>query len=128
MTAEDSNTTEQAGGVEDVLARNGKLSYIHIPAIDVVRSGEFYAAVFGWTVHDRGSRSRMSFTDASGELIGAWVTESAVSREPGIEPYIYVDRIDETVRQIEANGGEIVRTPYPEGDLWIATFRDPAGN
>jgi predicted enzyme related to lactoylglutathione lyase len=24
--------------------------------------------------------------------------------------------------------GEIAREPYPEGDLWVATFRDPAGN
>jgi hypothetical protein len=22
----------------------------------------------------------------------------------------------------------IVDGPYPEGDLWVATFRDPAGN
>ena len=25
-------------------------------------------------------------------------------------------------------GGEIVLPPYQEGDLWVATFRDPAGN
>ena len=26
------------------------------------------------------------------------------------------------------HGGEVVRPPYPEGDLWVATFSDPAGN
>ena len=27
-----------------------------------------------------------------------------------------------------ANGGEVVDAPYPEGDLTVATFRDPTGN
>jgi predicted enzyme related to lactoylglutathione lyase len=26
------------------------------------------------------------------------------------------------------HGGAPVMAPYPEGDLWVATFRDPAGN
>ena len=42
--------------------------------------------------------------------------------------YIYVDRIDDAVRQVVAEGGEVVQPPYPEGSLWVATFRDPAGN
>jgi hypothetical protein len=24
--------------------------------------------------------------------------------------------------------GAVVKAPYPEGDLWVATFRGPAGN
>ena len=36
--------------------------------------------------------------------------------------------IDDTVERIEANGGQIVLPPYPEGDLWVSTFRDPSGN
>jgi len=27
-----------------------------------------------------------------------------------------------------AHGGEVVKAPYPEGNLWVATVRDPAGN
>jgi predicted enzyme related to lactoylglutathione lyase len=30
--------------------------------------------------------------------------------------------------EVEAQGGEIVKAPYPEGNLWVATFHDPAGN
>jgi len=37
-------------------------------------------------------------------------------------------RIDPTLERISANGGEVVKSPYSEGDLWVATFRDPAGN
>jgi predicted enzyme related to lactoylglutathione lyase len=51
-----------------------------------------------------------------------------VSREPGLLPYIYVDDIDHVVERIVTQGGEVVKPPYPEGDLWVATFRDPAGN
>jgi uncharacterized protein len=51
-----------------------------------------------------------------------------VSREPGLLPYIYVDEITDAVAGIEASGGKIVTSPSPEGNLTVATFRDPAGN
>ena len=63
-----------------------------------------------------------------GHVSGAWVTNQVVSREPGLLPYIYVARIGDAVELIEANGGEIVVAPYPEGNLRVGTFRDPAGN
>ena len=49
-------------------------------------------------------------------------------REPGILPYIYFHGIDNVLDLIAANTGEIVKPAYPAGDLWVATFRDPAGN
>jgi predicted enzyme related to lactoylglutathione lyase len=61
-------------------------------------------------------------------LIGRWVTRRAISRVPGLLPYIYVDHINEAVEQPAACGGEIVKAPYPEGNLLVATVRDPAGN
>ena len=30
--------------------------------------------------------------------------------------------------RVVAYRGEVVKAPYPEGDLWVATVRDPAGN
>jgi glyoxalase/bleomycin resistance protein/dioxygenase superfamily protein len=39
-----------------------------------------------------------------------------------------VDVLEDTLDKVTAHGGEIVKAPYPEGDLWVATFRDPAGN
>jgi predicted enzyme related to lactoylglutathione lyase len=56
------------------------------------------------------------------------VIDQAISREPGLLPYIYVNHIDNTLRQIEAQGGKVVKAPYREGNLWVATFSDPAGN
>ena len=87
----------------------------------------FYVAVFGWTIRHPETGSA-SFDDQSGDLIGRWVTGRRIAHDPGILPFIYVDRIDETAARVAAHGGEIVKPPYPEGDLWVATFRDPAGN
>lgn len=124
-----SESAEAAGsGAEEQFARNGKVSYMQIPAADVDVSAEFYAQVFGWSVRPDASPTHRSFTDATGELIGAWVTGRAISREPGVLPYIYVTRIDETLHDVEQHGGAVVTPVYAEGALWVATFRDPAGN
>jgi predicted enzyme related to lactoylglutathione lyase len=120
------NTTNPVG-VDSRLARPGGISYLHIPAVDVLRSAAFYEQVFGWKIHARGN-GQPAFDDGTGHVSGAWVTDQTVSREPGLLPYIYVDRIDDTIRKVKAHGGEVVKAPYPEGNLWVATFRDPAGN
>jgi len=113
---------------DNPFARDGKLSYMQIPALDVERSADFYERVFGWTTRRDGNPDHLSFQDAAGELLGAFVTRRDIAREPGILPYIYVDRFDDAIARIRANGCELAREPYREGDLWVATFRDPAGN
>jgi uncharacterized protein len=120
-------TTNNHTGVEPRLARHGGISYLHLPAVDVRQSATFYEQVFGWKIH--GSETdHPGFDDGTGHISGAWVTDQAISHEPGLLPYIYVHRIDDTIEQIEAHGGEIVKAPSPEGTLWVATFRDSAGN
>jgi predicted enzyme related to lactoylglutathione lyase len=100
---------------------------VQIPAVSARESGEFYARVFGWQVRGGGD-GHLSFADATADMIGVWVTGRAVSTDPGVLPYIYVHGIDAALERIHASGGETVKPPYPEGDLWVATFRDPAGN
>ncbi len=82
--------------------------------------------MFGWTI--RGYADRPGFADVPDGLIGHFVTDRKIAAEPGIALYIYVDGVDATIEKITANGGEVVRAPYREGDLWVATFRDPGGN
>jgi predicted enzyme related to lactoylglutathione lyase len=84
---------------------NGRLSYIQIPALNVRESAAFYAAVFGWQVRG-GSDNHLSFTDATGDMIGAWVTGRSASREPGVLPYIYVHGIDALGRDVPRHGGK----------------------
>jgi len=106
---------------------HGHLSYVQIPALDVRQSAEFYANVFGWKPRG-GSAHHFSFTDATGEIIGAWITDRAPSGVDGVVVYIYVHGITSALERVLANGGEVVRPVYDEGDLWVAVIRDPAGN
>src|SRR5437763_2768392 len=106
--------------------RVGGVSYLRIPAEDARRSAAFYETVFGWSLS--GDIDDPSFEDGTGHVIGHFMVNLPVAGEAGVRPYIYVERVDETLDAVVAHGGEVVEAPYPEGDLWVATFRDPAGN
>jgi predicted enzyme related to lactoylglutathione lyase len=132
MAAKKTQTKQQrarnsASSVGARLARNGGRSYLEIPATDACQSAAFYQKVLGWNVRGRDTDDPR-FEDATGHLIGRWMVGRPISREPGLLPYIYVDRIDNAVNRIVACGGEVLKPPYPEGNLWVALFRDPAGN
>jgi uncharacterized protein len=120
-------TPSSAPGVDAKLARHGGLSYLEIPALNARASATFYEKILGWNLHGHDTDDP-KFNDQTGHLIGRWVTGRPISREPGLLPYIYVDHIDEVVARVAAHGGAVVKPPYPEGNLWVATVRDPAGN
>jgi uncharacterized protein len=100
------------------------VTYLRIPAPDVGRSAAFYRTVFGWMTSNDADR----FEDATGHVIGHFMTDLPVAGEAGVVPYIYVQDIDETLAKITGAGGTVSVTPYREGDLWVAMTRDPAGN
>ena len=113
-------------GVEGTVARPGGVSYLRIPARDVPESADFYRTVFGWQL--RGPAAEPSFSDGTGHVIGHWRTDLPAAGEAGVLPYIFVTDLDATLRTAMGHGAELVTPPYPEGNLWIATIRDPAGN
>ena len=117
----------RTGGVDAQLARHGGLTYVEIPATDPVRSAAFYERIFGWRI-DRRADDDLRFADRTGHLIGRWALGRAISREAGLLPYIYVDDIHEAVELAGANGGVVVSAIRTEGNLWVATISDPAGN
>jgi uncharacterized protein len=104
--------------------RPGGVSYLRIAASDVRRSATFYRTVFGWKTDDDANR----FEDATGHVIGHFMTDLPVVGEAGVVPYIFVADIDETLARVTGAGGQVSIRPYPEGDLWVAMTRDPAGN
>jgi predicted enzyme related to lactoylglutathione lyase len=75
---------------------NGKICYIEIPAVDIDRSADFYAKVFGWRLRQRGDGCT-AFDDTTGEVSGTWVVGRAPSSAPGLLVYIMVDSVTETV-------------------------------
>ena len=106
--------------------RPGGVSYLRIPAPDPPRAAAFYEAVFGWKVQS--DRPDPSFEDGTGHVIGHFMRDLAVAGEAGVLPYVFVTSVDETLERAVAQGGQVVTPPYPEGDLRVATIRDPSGN
>ena len=105
---------------------NGKISYLEIPAIDIQRSADFYAKVFGWKIKKRGDGST-AFDDPTGEVSGTWVVGRPPATDPGLLIYIRVDNVAQTIDVILREGGDIVRS-IGEETPEIGRFHDPAGN
>ena len=101
---------------------HGRVSYLQIPASDVMESAGFYEAIFGWRIE----RPYPSF-EAPG-LIGQWVSDRPPAAEAGPLLWINVDDLDETLESVRRNGGDVIDPPTPDGPRWLATIRDPAGN
>src|SRR5690242_11035826 len=96
-----------AGAEEEPRAfRPGGVSYLRIPAGDPTGVARFYAGVFGWRVDL--ARAVPSFEDGSGHVIGHFVRDASVAGEAGVRPYVFVERVDATLEQVVAAGGEVV--------------------
>jgi len=106
---------------------NGKICYIELPATDVRRSADFYAAAFGWNVRTRGDGS-LAFDDTTGQVSGSWVTNRKPWSEPGILFYVMVDDCNAAVEKVTAGGGTIVQPIGVDAPEITARFRDPGGN
>src|SRR3989442_877079 len=106
---------------------NGRVCYIEIPAVDIHRSVEFYAKVFGWQIRKRGD-GHTAFDDTTGEVSGTWVVGRKASSEPGMLLYIMVDDVTATLEAVVARGGDLVQPIGLDAPEVTARFRDPAGN
>ncbi len=102
---------------------HGQVSYLQIPAIDIVRSAAFYKAVFGWAIE----QTHPGFEAPS--LIGQWVTDRQAAPGAGLLAWINVDHLDVALDLVRANGGEVLESPFSDGpDRMLATVSDPGGN
>ncbi len=106
---------------------NGKICYLEIPALDVRRSADFYAAVCGWQLRQRGD-GKIAFDDGVGQVSGTWVLGRPPLSQPGILIYVMVEDVAATLKAVIANGGEIVQPIGADAPEITARFRDPAGN
>ena len=93
--------------------RPGGVSYLHIPAPDPARSAAFYRAAFAWSIRD--DEGSPAFEDGTGHVIGHFIRGLPVAGHAGHLPYVYVDSVDETLDKVTANGGTIIRPPFPRG-------------
>ncbi len=101
---------------------------IQVPDLD--KAQEFYRAVFGWTFEPFGEGFVIAKV-ADGTMVGGLVS-SADDAPPAarhVRVYFAVSDLEETLRTVEANGGEVVdgRTLISEEYGWSATLADPTG-
>jgi uncharacterized protein len=106
---------------------NGKICYVEIPAVDINRSADFYAKVFGWQLRQRGD-GHTAFDDTTGQVSGTWVAGRPPSTTPGLIVYIMVDNIEATIAAVIEHGGELIQPVGADLPAITARFRDPAGN
>jgi predicted enzyme related to lactoylglutathione lyase len=112
---------------ESGVFRNGGISYVRIPAgADPKALASFYERVFGWRVD--ADRDDPSFEDGTGHVIGHISTEHDAAGTSGFRPYVFVKSVQDALERADAAGGSTVDAPYPEGELTVASFSDPAGN
>ena len=94
--------------------------YFEIAGPDSSSLMAFYASVFAWQIDPSGAVAAMS----DGGIRGG------VRQDPAeLLFYVAVPNIDETLKRIEASGGQSIlpRTVVP-GVVTFALFTDPAGN
>jgi predicted enzyme related to lactoylglutathione lyase len=106
---------------------NGRICYIELPATDIRRSADFYRAVFGWQIRQRGD-GQTAFDDSTGEVSGTWVLGREPAETPGLLLYIMVDSVSATAEAVMAQGCEIVQSIGADAPEITARFRDPGGN
>jgi uncharacterized protein len=120
------HSTSADPGVEASVARPGGISYLALPARDILASAEFYRDVLGWEL--RGDPGSPSFADGTGHVIGHFRTDMVTAGDTGIRPYVYVRDLDATMLAAARRGASIITAPYAAGNLRIAAVTDPAGN
>tara|TARA_R110001592_G_scaffold33835_1_gene116839 strand:+ start:2049 stop:2447 length:399 start_codon:yes stop_codon:yes gene_type:complete len=114
---------------------DNKLSHFAIFTEDMERAKTFYAGVFNWGFNSYGPTdfAQISLNGGTdGQLIGALqdrkyqITDEKVV---GFECSISVENVDEIVRRVVKEGGEIL---MPKAEIphvgWLIKFRDTEGN
>lgn len=106
---------------------HGKLDYVEFPAHDLDATRRFFAQAFGWTFEDYGP----DYIAFAGEgLDGGFYRAHLQSRSEagGALLVFYSARIEETLAQVEAAGGTILKPvfEFPGGRRFH--FAEPSGN
>jgi uncharacterized protein len=117
-----------------------KVVHFEIPVDDEARAKSFYGSVFAWGLNDADMGGGVTYTTVTttaideqnlptepGAINGGLMKRSSDTPAPVIT--IQVDAIDDTLKKIEAGGGNTVqaRTPIP-GMGAFAYFTDSEGN
>jgi predicted enzyme related to lactoylglutathione lyase len=101
------------------------IDYIEITATDVAEAKRFYGAAFGWAFSDYGPD--YSGIQGKGREVGG-ICKGSRGAPGGPLVILYSRKLEDTVANVEAAGGRIVKAifSFPGGRRFH--FRDPSGN
>ena len=112
------------------LAVHGHIAYVEIPSTDLEASATFYSTVFGWNIR-RQKRAQERQLRRPGwqshrPLVAATQTRlSRCRRHPLHLRHRHRSNHRAEIPQLK---GENVKPKHTEGDIYVATFRDPSDN
>lgn len=105
-----------------------RVTHFEIPSSDPQKTMKFFTSVFGWTFTQMGNEEYwMADTGKKGPGINGAIMRRRHEQQP-ITNSITVESIDDKMRKVADNGGEVVveKTAVP-GMGWFAFFKDPDG-
>nr|WP_321233802.1 VOC family protein [uncultured Psychroserpens sp.] len=112
-----------------------KLSHFAIYTEDIQRAKTFYSNLFGWDFNSYGPEDFLQIKhskEKNAPLIGALQskTHNPLSKDiKGFECSIEVENLNDTIKKIKENNGEII---MPKTEIpfvgWLTKFLDTEGN
>ncbi len=108
-----------------------RVVHFEIPADDPERSIKFYETVFGWTI-EKWDGPIEYWLIITGDEAEPGIDGGLARREDpetGVENTIGVKNLDQTLADVKANGGTIIRPRMAvPGVGWMAYIKDTEGN
>ncbi len=108
-----------------------RVVHFEIPADDPERSIKFFETVFGWTI-EKWDGPIEYWLIMTGDETEPGIDGGMARREDpatGVENTIGVKDLEQTLLDVEANGGQILRPKMAvDGVGWMAYIKDTEGN
>ncbi|MGQ9506830.1 MAG: VOC family protein [Candidatus Bathycorpusculaceae bacterium] len=95
---------------------------------DLEKAKNFYGNLFDWKISGGENKDWAYWLIDTGEKPGGEMWRMPKEKPIGVLVYILVDKIDKTLEKAVKLGGKIVSPKSREGENFMATIADPAGN
>ncbi|MBC8371834.1 MAG: VOC family protein [Planctomycetes bacterium] len=109
------------------MSNHHQINYIEMPASDIAATKVFFSKVFGWQFTDYGTEYT-AFTSSGIDGGFFQAPLSGKSANGAALVVIYSDKLEDTMRCVEAAGGVTTKQPFefPGGRRFH--FTEPSGN
>jgi uncharacterized protein len=112
--------------VETEQPNHHEINYIEFEVDDMQQAQRFYTGAFGWTFNDYGPGYAGIRKQGGGEVGGLRLTAQVSAGGPLV--ILYSSDLEQSLRAVQAAGGQVTQEPFefPGGRRFH--FRDPSGN